>query len=213
MNEIMKRKIYRTIIVGGAFLCFVYIAYSIYNNEELGFDTTIREWLYSIRTPLLNRAFIIITYCGNWQTITLLGAVLLINKRTRKTMGLPFAITGICSTIIYKFLKQVFMRPRPELLVRIIKQGGYSFPSGHAMNGLVCYGILIYLINRYVNNQFIRRGLSAFLTISIFIIGSSRIYVGVHYPTDIIGGWAIGTVVLTIAINIIEKMRGIQNDN
>ena len=199
-------------IVGGSLICFGFIAYQVMQSLNLGttisFDEIIRMWVYQQRTPLLNAIFIPITYIGNWQTITILAGILLFLPRTRKTIGLPFAIISLSSTVIYKAVKGFFQRPRPELDVRLIPQGGYSFPSGHSMNCIVCFGILIYLIGRYCPNKKIARILQVLLGFLILGIGTSRVYVGVHFPTDVLGGWSLGLAFLFSSIILLEKIRG-----
>lgn len=214
MERIDREKlVLRSVIIGGALICFAYLAYMISNYDVLGIDTVIREWAYGQRTPVLNRILIGITYLGNWQTIVSLGLVLLAYPGTRKNIGLPFAVTAVSSTVIYKVAKSIFQRPRPELAVRIIKEGGYSFPSGHSMNCLVIYGMLIYLTRRYCRNKRIANIITVVLSLLILAIGCSRVYVGVHFPTDILGGWSLGIAVLTAAIIIFERIRGGKNDN
>lgn len=199
-------------IIGGALLCFAFVAYQVSSHEFLNFDTVIREWVYAHRTAVLSGFFIPVTYMGNWQSIVLLGLVLLLYKGTRRDIGLPFAVISLGSTVAYKVVKGFFQRPRPDIAVRLIEQGGYSFPSGHSMNGLVCFGILIYLIRRYCKNRKLADGLTVFLAVLITAIGLSRVYVGVHFPTDIIGGWSLGAVYLCLSIIILEKIRGKKHD-
>lgn len=214
MERIDRDKlVLRSVIIGGALICFAYIAYTVSSYDVLAFDTVIREWAYSLRTPLLNKILIGITYLGNWQTIVALGVVLLSYPGTRRKIGLPFAVTAASSTIIYKMAKSIFQRPRPDLSVRIIKEGGYSFPSGHSMNCIVIYGILIYLTRRYCKNKKAADFITVLLSLLIVAIGCSRVYVGVHFPTDILGGWSLGIAVLTAAIILIEQIRGGEYDN
>ncbi len=207
-----SKNLARVFLIGGALLCFAYVAYQISAAETLPFDTAIRQWAYARRNPGLNRVMIAITYLGNWQTVSLMGIFLLMVKSTRKTMGIPFVIVSLSSTAVYKLVKGIFERPRPDLSVRLIEQGGYSFPSGHSMNGLVCFGILIYLIRRYCKNKKLANALSALLGFLILAIGCSRVYVGVHFPTDIIGGWSLGAAYLCAAIIVFEKIRGEKDD-
>ena len=195
MERIDREKfILRSIIIGGALICFAYIAYTISSYDVLTFDIVIREWAYAQRSPVLNKILIGITYLGNWQTIVTLGFVLLVHPGTRQKIGLPFAITAASSTIIYKVAKSIFQ-------------------SGHSMNCIVIYGILIYLTRRYCRNRMAANLITVLLSLLIVAIGCSRVYVGVHYPTDILGGWSLGIAVLTAAIIIIEQIRGREYDN
>lgn len=201
------------IIIGGALLCFACLAFRISSGGEPVFDTAVRNWVYDHRTPFLNSVFIPITYTGNWQTIVLLGVVLLAIPAVRKNIGIPFAVISLSSTVFYKIVKEFFTRERPELAVRLIEQGGWSFPSGHSMNCMVCYGLLIVLVQRYCKNRRLANGLTVLLALLIVLIGVSRVYVGVHFPTDVLGGWSLGIAFLTLALIVLEKVRGRSHDH
>ncbi len=203
-----KKKYIRWTIMGCALICFGVIASQVVQNPVIPFDESLRYWVYEQRSPFLSAIFIPVTYVGNWQTITLLAAILLAIPKTRRNVGLPFAIISLSSTIVYKVVKGIFERPRPEMEVRLIPQGGFSFPSGHSMNCIVCFGILIYLIRRYCPNRKIANVLTVLLTLLIIGIGTSRVYVGVHFPTDVLGGWSLGLAFLMGSILILEKIRG-----
>lgn len=200
------------IIVVGALICFGFIALRVAEMLSTGgtipFDETVRHWVYDHRSPLASAIFIPVTHAGDWQTITVLGAFLLVIPATRRKIGLPFAIVSLLSTMAYKEVKGFFQRPRPELEVRLIPQGGYSFPSGHSMNCIVCFGILIYLIRRYCPNRRVANVLTVLLSLLIIGIGTSRVYVGVHFPTDVLGGWSLGLAFLFTSIIILEIIRG-----
>ena len=98
MNSESKKQI-RAVIIGGALLCFAYVAYQISAAEVLSFDTAIREWVYARRNPGLNRVLITITYLGNWQMVSLMGIFLLMVKSTRMNMGIPFAVSSLSSIV------------------------------------------------------------------------------------------------------------------
>ena len=204
-----KQKTYiRWTVMGCALICFGVIASQVVQNPVIGFDETVRSWVYEQRSPLLTAVFIPITYMGNWQTITMLAAILLAIPKTRRDIGLPFAVVSLSSTVLYKIVKGIFERPRPELEARLITQGGFSFPSGHSMNCIVCFGILIYLIRRYCPDRRAANILTVLLILLITGIGTSRVYVGVHFPTDVLGGWSLGLAFLMGSIIILEKIRG-----
>jgi len=199
-------------LAGIGLLCFAFIAWQMTSGGVKGFDSAICGFAYGTRGPVLNKVLISITYLGNWQLITVLAMVLLVLPRTRMSIGFPFMITSICSVIIYKPLKLIFQRPRPDVSLRIITEGGYSFPSGHALNGLVCYGMLIFLIRRNCSNRRTANILTVLLTLLILTIGWSRIFVGVHYPSDILGGWSFGLAVLMIATVIYDAIMKKQRE-
>ena len=203
-----KKNYIRWTILGCGLICFGLIASQVVQNPVISFDETIRYWVYEQRSPLLSAIFIPVTYMGNWQTITVLAAVLLAIPKTRRDIGLPFAVISLSSTVVYKVVKGIFERPRPELDVRLIPQGGFSFPSGHSMNCIVCFGILIYLIRKHCPNRKIANVLTVLLVLLIVGIGSSRVYVGVHFPTDVLGGWSLGLAFLMGSILVLEKIQG-----
>ena len=109
---------------------------------------------------------------------------------------------------VYQGMKYIFQRPRPDIALRLIEESEYSFPSGHSMNCLVSYGILAYLLLRYCENRKLAKLLSIGLGLIIILIGLSRVYVGVHFPTDVIGGWSLGIAVLVAMMYAFEKFYG-----
>ncbi len=187
--------------------CFAFIAWNVVNHQTGGFDKAVDYFAYSTRGPVTRAILIPITYVGNWQTIVGIIAVLLILPKTRMKIGLPMAATAAFSVVFYKIMKLIFLRPRPDVSLRIITEGGYSFPSGHSLNGIVCYGILIFLIRRNCSSRKAANILTVLLTALILLIGWSRIFCGVHYVTDVLGGWSLGIAVLMAATMIIDKIN------
>lgn len=199
-----KFKIYGAIILI-ATLVFIGVAVGVQTGYLDGFDDAVRYRVYSMRSDKLTAFWKLITHSGDRYVVILLGVILLLKKSLREKYGVKFAIAALSSTALYQIMKYIFQRPRPDLALRLIEQGGYSFPSGHSMNCLVSYGILIYLLLRYCENRRLAKILSVGLGLLIVLIGFSRVYVGVHFPTDIIGGWSLGIVVLVAMIYAFEK--------
>lgn len=113
-------------------------------------------------------------------------------------------INLISITILNQILKYVVQRPRPTEF-RIIDESGYSFPSGHSMVGMAFYGFIIYLIYHYVKNKYVKWTLCTILTVLIPLIGISRIYLGVHYTSDVIGGFCVSISYLILYTKIVSK--------
>ncbi|WP_415930783.1 phosphatase PAP2 family protein [Zhenpiania hominis] len=199
----MKKK--RGVIFAAGLVLFVLLAILMVTGNLQWFDDPIREWVYSIRNPALTEVLKVITYMGNWQTITLLCIVLLLFRKTRLRYGVPVSAGAIFVTIFNRIIKLIFKRPRPEESLHLIEEGGYSFTSGHSITSMVVFGLLIYLVRKYVRNRKAANILTAALAVPWIFIGLSRIYMGVHFPSDVLAGWALGAAVLVGIIVIVEK--------
>ena len=119
------------------------------------------------------------------------------NSRYRKT-------NIVIITILNQLLKRILRRPRPTEF-RIVEETGYSFPSGHSITSMVFYGYLVYLTYKYINNKKIKIPLIIFLVLLIPTIGLSRIYLGVHYASDVLCGFLLGIIYLILFISISKK--------
>ena len=113
----------------------------------------------------------------------------------------------LCTFLFSIIFKNVFMRERPPYSL-IEKPWDYSFPSGHTMCSIAFYGFLIYLINKYVSNKFLKYFLIVLCVFIVFVVGFSRIYLSVHYFTDVICGAILGLVCLLMFVNYV-KIRNI----
>ena len=130
-------------------------------------------------------------------TITLF--ILIKNKK----IGLSIILNLIVITGLNQILKYILQRPRPTEY-RLIEETGFSFPSGHSMVSMAFYGYLIYLIYKYVKNKDLKWISIVLLSILICSIGISRIYLGVHYTSDVLGGFLISLsylIVYTLIVN------------
>ena len=131
-----------------------------------------------------------------------------------KKVSISVFLNLILASLTNYILKQIFQRPRP-IEYRIIDESGYSLPSGHSMVSMAFYGYLIYLIYRHIKNKYIKCSLITLLSLLIISIGISRIYLGVHYTSDVIAGFLVAIAYLIIYINItniiIENKGKIEN--
>jgi len=139
-------------------------------------------------------------------------ALLLLIKN--KKIGLSIFSNIVIITILNQLLKRILRRPRPTEF-RIVEETGYSFPSGHSMVSMAFYGYLIYLIYRYIENKYIKWLLIVLLSILICLIGISRIYLGVHYTSDVLGGFLLSISYLVVYISLIKnlKIKNITKEN
>lgn len=112
--------------------------------------------------------------------------------------GLIGALTIALASIGNQLLKATVARERPALLEPIVVEHGFSFPSGHSALGMVAYGILGVLVMRSRLPLAVRRGIVLVLAIVIVLVGLSRIWLGVHYPTDVLAGWMAGALIVLV---------------
>lgn len=165
------------------------------------FDYSVIELIHYYASPSLDKIMLVVTKLGSasfysvFATLVLLVLVLL--KRKIEASSLLICLLG--GNILNEALKHIFMRTRPEFF-RVIQETGYSFPSGHAMVALCFYGMFAFLIARNFSSWQTR--FIVFIIAGVFItaIGISRIYLGVHYPTDVLAGFTAGTAWLTFCI-------------
>ena len=196
----------RLAIAAVSLLFFCFIAWQVCAGNTEAFDTKIDYAVYDLRNPVTKAIFIPITYLGNWFVVVPVLAAFLLFPGTRHSFADKAIPTGTVGFILYKILKTTFARPRPDESLRLITESGWSFPSGHSMNSVICYGILIYLIWRNVNNPRTRIILTVIITALILCIMFSRIFVGVHYVTDVLGGGSMGLCFLLCATVLWDKL-------
>ena len=125
-------------------------------------------------------------------------------KNKKLSLGIILNLAGI--TIINQILKFIFRRERPNGY-RLIEMSGYSFPSGHAMASLAFYGLLIYITKRLVKNKYLKILLITLNIAIIILIGVSRIYLGVHYLSDVLTGYSISIIYLLITTKLLNKYK------
>lgn len=198
--EFLKKNYLLFIII----ICLVitgFILEDVYEKEILEFDKLAFS-LFKIRTPLLTKIFLIITNLGSPYVLILLTLLSFLLKNKK----LSFIITANLGliTIINQVLKFIVKRPRPSDLFLIVETG-YSFPSGHSMVSLSFYGLLIYFIYKYFKNKKLKIFLITFLSLIIILIGISRVYLGVHFVSDVISGFLLSLSYLIIFIKVINK--------
>lgn len=180
-------------------IIFTYIAINVFKKEIFTWDTSIYNYLMQKRNIKLNELVIVFTELGGAIVITIITILLLIfTKKEHKKMIL---INVIFITLLNQILKIIFMRPRPEIM-RLIDENGYSFPSGHSMVSTAFYGLLIYLIYKNVKNKYLKWFGCIALSLIILGICLSRIYLGVHYASDVVGGLVFSIAYLIIYISI-----------
>jgi undecaprenyl-diphosphatase len=118
--------------------------------------------------------------------------------RGRPRVGIAAAAAIGLGALANSTIKLVVARPRPDLLTPIVVEPGYSFPSGHSLSAMVAYGVIAVLVARSGLPRPARTGIIGLLAVLVAVVGLSRVYLGVHYPTDVIGGWLMGFAWVTL---------------
>ena len=171
----------------------------IMNGDIVGYDIVSKLFKFNVSTPI---AKFITNFGGAIFVISLTTILFFVIKD--KKIGISIITNLGIVTILNQIIKFIMQRPRPTEF-RVIEETGYSFPSGHSMVSLAFYGYLIYLIYKYINNKHLKRTLIIILSVLICIIGVSRIYLGVHYTSDVLGGFLISFAYLIIYIELVNK--------
>ena len=211
MKEKMKEKIkeitkknFKWLVLFIALIGFLALAEDVFNKEIMNGDIIgykiISTFLISdFATPI---AKFITNFGGAIFLITL--TVILVILIKNKKIGLSIFSNLIIITVLNQLLKRILQRPRPTEF-RIIEETGYSFPSGHSMVSMAFYGYLIYLIYKYVENRYVKWISIVLFSILICSIGVSRIYLGVHYTSDVLGGFLVSISYLILFISTVNK--------
>ena len=198
-------KNYKWIICFICLILFLALAEDVFNNEIMNGDVIGYKIIstYLIRDSL-TPIFKIITWFGSATCLILLAIILFFTIKNKK-VGLLISANLIIITILNQALKIIVQRPRPTEY-RIINEAGYSFPSGHSMVSMAFYGFLIYLIYKNIKNKYLKISLIVILSLLIVMIGISRIYLGVHYTSDVCAGFLVSLSYLIIYINFANKL-------
>ena len=166
------------------------------------FDLNIYNFIFSLQSTWFTLFMRVISSLASATVIiTTLICILVLFKN--KKVFYNFAGIALISKIINVIIKNTVKRPRPDVLFRLSFESGYSFPSAHTMVATCFYGFIIYLILNQVKNKKIKNISTLLLSLLIFLIGISRIYLGVHYATDVIAGFIFGIIVLVLFIKLI----------
>lgn len=183
------------------------LAEEVLEREAFAFDTSFLLWLHQFANPHLDNLMLFITNLGNPSTVVIVaGATFLLLwwQRYREEAKI-FVFVCLGGLILNTGLKLVFSKPRPELWHRLISEKSFSFPSGHALGSMVLYGFIAYELA--IHYPHFAKIIYSLTVILIAAIGISRLYLGVHWPTDIIAGYGVGFLWLMICITMLKLQR------
>ena len=186
---------------------------TLFSREADVFDNAIIWLVRYFSSPGLDQVMIAFSELGYgypfWGVILIGLSTLAFYRRRLEIAGMLVCLGG--GALLNVLLKHLFERSRPELF-RVVEATGFSFPSGHAMVSLCVYGLLAFLIARHSRRWRWRLAVSILAGALVAAIGVSRVYLGVHYPTDVVAGYAAGAVWLAFCISLLMwwERRGLQ---
>ncbi len=181
---------------------FTIVAILVNQEKTVSFDDPIMSAVYQWESPMMTLLMEFISFVGSAPVVImlLLTAMFIFYfvLRERAAAIILFVVVAGSHTL-NQLLKSVFERARPDLH-RLVDEGGYSFPSGHAMAAVSLYATLTILLWQHIPTRFGKIALLIFSTTMILLMGLSRIYLGVHYPSDVAGGYIASASWLVMTI-------------
>ncbi len=185
-------------VLAGIFVCllslliFIMFAKEILEKDTVFLDNQISLFVYTLRTPLLTKIMLLITSFGDRILLILaaITAIIFLIKKHHKESVL-FGLALAMGTVLNIIFKNMAQRPRP-LIAPLIIENSYSFPSGHAMNSFIFYALIAYFSYHFFRNKKLTSLITACSITIVLLIGFSRIYLGVHYFTDVFAGYIAG---------------------
>jgi undecaprenyl-diphosphatase len=177
-----------------ATVLLVAVAGAIETGAMQRFDERALVWLAERRTPFLDDVMIHVTALGDGLVLVMLvGVVSVFLWLTRHRWSVYVLLAGMFGgQVMNTLLKEVFARPRPDVIEALARVTTKSFPSGHAMSAFIGYGSIAYIIARLEPTAALRRTTWAIAVLTILAVGFSRMYLGVHYPSDVLAGFMAG---------------------
>lgn len=172
---------------------FLKLGAEVFESELIYLDTSIMQFFYHLRTPLLSSLMFGFTFLAStpFLMVTSVSILLFLISKQKRLEALLFASLFYMGVILNLVLKALFNRPRPTL-APLIHENFASFPSGHAMNSFIFYFSLVYLFYHFTKNKLYTTYYFLLATVIVLGVGISRIYLGVHFPTDVLGGYIAG---------------------
>jgi membrane-associated phospholipid phosphatase len=192
-----------------ALVAFLYITRRIFILNKTQFDDRIFAFLKNHVSERNNDIMLFFTFLGKHEflipaNLLLISYFLFIRKHKWYSIKVP--AIALSSLGLMFALKHTFNRARPS--IPLLEQAkGLSFPSGHALMSVTFYGLIVYIVFKTVKNKELKWTLISLLILLILIIGFSRIYLRVHYPSDVLAGYCIGFLWLVFTVWLLNKME------
>jgi membrane protein DedA with SNARE-associated domain/membrane-associated phospholipid phosphatase len=204
------------VAAAGCLWLFGGLAEDVVTNDPLvRFDRAVADYLHASATPALTTFFLIVTAFGSIGAVALLGvlvAAFLARRRQWFLLG-TWVAAVVGSAVLNRLLKELFARPRPFFEHPLLVETSYSFPSGHAMESLVVYGMLSYFAVLALKTWRAQVAVIFAAALLVLLIGLSRMYLGVHYFSDVAAGYAAGGLWLSALVTGAETIRRARHES
>jgi membrane-associated phospholipid phosphatase len=203
------------VLFGGALVLFVYMIRRVFFLHNNRFDDKVFTFLNNHVSPENNQVMLFFTFLGRHEflipaNLIIIAYYLFIKKHRWYSIKVP--AIALSSLALMFGLKHLFDRERP--LVPLLEEArGLSFPSGHALMSVTFYGLLIYIVFKNVKKPMLRWTLISLLLLLILIVGFSRIYLRVHYASDVIAGLCVGLLWLVICVSVLNRLEKYSQKN
>ena len=198
------------LVVGiAASVVFAAFAHVVMTGVTQNFDENVLRWIQTHRSPAMNSVMLEVTTLGSGMVLIMMVCVasvfLWLTKHHWSVYILLMGVLG--GQVMNRLLKGFFERPRPSVVEWVTEVSSKSFPSGHAMTAMITYGSVAYLVARLEPTRLLRRTTFIMAALFIIAIGVSRMYLGVHYPSDIIAGYLGGIAWLAFVATSLTAVR------
>jgi undecaprenyl-diphosphatase len=174
-------------------------------------DEAVAHWFHAHGSPLGDRVFVIISLIGSpFAMAVLFGAVeLYLWRAKQRTLMVAWALSYVGGTILDAVVKEVVRRPRPEFAAKFLYYDSWSFPSGHSMGSLIGFSMLAYTIIRVrpVKSRAAQAGIWTGALIMVVLVGYSRLYLAVHYLSDVVAGYTLGVLWLAVCFTGLQMVN------
>jgi membrane-associated phospholipid phosphatase len=173
-------------------------------------DQAVANWFHGNGTAFGDRIFVIISAMGSPVTMAVLfgAAVLYLWRAKQRTLLVAWVLSYVGGTLLDGVIKDIVRRPRPEFAAKFLHYSSWSFPSGHSMGSLIGFAMLAYTIIRVgrIESMPARVGIWAGAIVMITLVGYSRIYLGVHYLSDVAAGYTLGVLWLAVCFTGLQMV-------
>lgn len=198
--------------LAGALFCvlatlgFVWLAAGVLSDRFVVFDERALLWMRSYWGPALDQVMLFFTALGDTLVLSVMigWAALALLRRGRWIDAAGLVVAGGGAGIVNQLLKALYQRVRPDLFEGPFSLTSYSFPSGHAMGAIACYGMLAFVAIRLLRRPAHRIAVFLAAVLLVIGVGCSRVYFGVHFPTDVLGGFIAGLTWVVVSIGLVR---------